>query len=97
MSHILGYVIQILLPQIVICCQIQHLHFCFEVSFTNKALLKCLLSVLERCSREFSYSKMAEKQQGPTAGVCLTEVAIKRGLILQGFVWKPLKHDHFDG
>ena len=34
---------------------------------------ECPLSVLERCSsyREYSYSKMTEKQQGPTTGVLL--------------------------
>ena len=36
-SHIFGCVIQILLPQIVICCYIQHLRFCFEVFFYKKS------------------------------------------------------------
>ncbi len=47
-----------------------------------KTLLKCPLSVLERCPscREFCYSKMTEKRQGPSAGVRLIEVSVKREL-----------------
>ena len=78
-SHTFGYVIQILLPQIVLvmCCHIQHLNCHLEVFFTKKTLLKCplmvskcLLSILERCLsfREFSCSKMTKKQQGPAPG-----------------------------
>ena len=41
-------------------------------------VLKCPLSVLERCPfyREFSYSKMTEKRPGPTQGVGLKEVRL---------------------
>ncbi len=43
---------------------------------------KCPLSVLKRCPpyREFGYSKMAEKWQGPSPGVRLIEVSVKREL-----------------
>ena len=45
-------------------------------------VLKCLLSVLEGCPsyKEFNYSKMTEKRPGPTQGVHLKEVSIKREL-----------------
>ena len=45
-------------------------------------VLKCPLSVLERCLsyNEFSYSKMTEKWPGPTEGVRLIEVSVKREL-----------------
>ena len=45
----------------------------------HKAPQKCLLSGLERCSsyREYSYSKMTEKRQGPKPCVRLTEVSVK--------------------
>ena len=41
----------------------------------HKALLKCPLCVLDRCPsyREYSYSKITEKRQGPTPGVRLLE------------------------
>ena len=70
-------------------CHIQHLHYRFEVLFTTKTIfqvsvddLKRPLSVLERCPsyREFSYSKMTGKWQGPTKGVRLIEVSVKREL-----------------
>ena len=50
-------------------------------------VLKCPLSVLERCPsyREFSYSKMTEKRPGPTQGVCLVEVSVKRELTVLNF------------
>ncbi len=43
---------------------------------------KCPLSVLDRCPsyREFGYSKMTEKRQGPSPGVRLMEVSVKREL-----------------
>ncbi len=46
------------------------------------AVSKCPLSVLERCPsyREFGYSKMTEKWQGPSSGVRLMEVSVKREL-----------------
>ena len=51
-------------------------------SLLHKALLKCPLSVLERCPsyREYSYSKMIEKRRGPTPGVRVREVSDKREL-----------------
>ena len=60
--------------------------FRFEVFFTkNRCLLtvlKCLMSILERCPSywEFNYSKMTEKWPGPTQGVRLKELCIKREL-----------------
>ena len=43
---------------------------------------KCPLSVLLRCPsyREFGCSKMTEKRPGPTPGVRLMEVSVKREL-----------------
>ena len=43
---------------------------------------KCPLSVLWRCPsyREFGYSKMTKKRPGPTPGVRLIEVSVKREL-----------------
>ena len=43
-------------------------------------VLKCPLSVLERCPsyREFNYSKMTEKRPGLAQGVRLIEVSVKR-------------------
>ena len=40
------------------------------------------MSVLKRCPsyREFNYSKMTEKWQGPTQGVRLREVSVEREL-----------------
>ena len=37
---------------------------------------------VRRClkNREYSYNKMTEKRQGPTPGVCLREVSVKREL-----------------
>ncbi len=59
---------------------------CFEVLFTKKitfcacplAVSKSPLSVLERCPscREFCYSEMTEKRQGPAPGVRLMEVSV---------------------
>ena len=45
------------------------------------------MSVLERCpsNRENSYSKMTEKRQGPTPGVRLREVFVKRELTVFTF------------
>ena len=42
------------------------------------------MSVLERCPayREFSYSKVTEKRQGPTPGVRLIELSIKREFVV---------------
>ncbi len=62
----------------------------FEVLFTKKitfcacplAVSECPLSVLERCPsyREFCYCQMTERRQGPSPGVRLIEVSIKREL-----------------
>ena len=45
-------------------------------------VLKCPLSVLERCPsyREFNYSKMTKKRPGPTKGVSLIELSVKSEL-----------------
>ncbi len=58
----------------------------FEVLFTKKitfcscplVVSKCPLSVLERCPsyREFFYSKMTEKRQGPSPSVRLMVVSV---------------------
>ena len=44
--------------------------------------LKCPLSIVERCPsyKEFGYSKMTETRPGPTQGVRLIEVSVKREL-----------------
>ena len=44
------------------------------------AVLKCPLSVLERCPsyREFSFSKMTKKRPGKTQDVRLIEVSVGR-------------------
>ena len=47
-SHVFAYLLRILLPQIVIFYHLQHLHFCFEVFFTKKKLVKEKLVVEER-------------------------------------------------
>ncbi len=46
---------------------------------------KCPLSVLERCPsyREFGYSKITEKRQGPSPGVRLIEVSVERELTVK--------------
>ena len=64
----------------------------------HKALLSCplmvskvsLVHLIQRClsHREYSYSQITEKRQGPTLGVHLTEVSVKREswLYIQGIL-----------
>ena len=50
-------------------------------------ILKCPLSVLERCPsyREFSCSDLTEKRQGLTADIGLTEVTLTVALVYDNF------------
>ena len=53
---------------------------------------KCPMTFLERCSsyKELSYSKMTEKRQGPTQGVRLMDVSVKRELTVFLFVQRDV-------
>ena len=83
-QRIYSYVVRILLTLFVICCHFQQLQSI--LSHLKKALLhrcpltvlKCPLSILERCPSygESSYSKMTEKRLGPTQDVRLKEVSV---------------------
>ena len=66
------------IKNIAIYCYAEHLRFRFEEFFTDEALFKCPLSILERCPcyRQYSYSKITEKWQGPTPGVHPREVSV---------------------
>ena len=79
-----------------IYCHVEHPHFRFEVVFTayssSKVSVHGFKNVHCPSYREYSYSKMIEKRQGPTPGFRLREKLFKRELTDSTFFCKlPLK------